>query len=349
MSGSLVGGRRAALPPLLAWLLLPLGLVLAAMVAMGTGPVPLSLGDLAAHLAWNLGLPGRPLADSQWLVLVGIRLPRIVLALTVGASLGAAGAALQGVFRNPLADPGLIGVSSGAALAAAAAIVLGGHALAGAFALPLAAFMGGLAATLAVHLLARRDGVTGAGTMLLAGIAVNALAGAGIGLFSYLGDDLQLRQLTFWTMGSLGGSGWTQVLPAALLMAVAVAGLLRLARRLDVFVLGEREAFHAGLDPVAFLRLVVALTALAVGAAVSVSGLIGFVGLVVPHLVRMVAGAAHRVLLPASMALGALLLLVADSVARTIAAPAEVPIGLLCALIGAPFFLWLLRRGRHQP
>lgn len=314
-----------------------LALTVAVALALGSAAIPLKLVAL-----W----PWQPeaLTPQQRLILDTIRLPRVVLGLLVGAMLAAAGAALQGIFRNPLADPGLIGVSAGASLGAATMIVVGGDHLVGPLALPLAAFAGAVLATLAVYGLGQRHGMVSPPSMLLAGIAVNALAGAGIGVFSYVGDDAQLRQLTFWTMGSLGAAGWTTLAPSALPIVAALVGLLLLATRLDVFALGEREAFHLGLDPRTMVRLTVGLTCLGVGAAVAAAGPVGFVGLVVPHLVRMVLGAGHGVLLPASMLLGAILLVGADTAARVVAAPAELPVGLLCSLIGAPFFLWLLRR-----
>lgn len=336
--------RRIALAPALSMGLA--ALTVAVAVSIGTGGVAIPLGHIMAHVGDAVYGWGEPLSARDYAVLVGIRLPRIVLAVLVGAALSVAGAALQGVFRNPLADPGLIGVSSGAALAAASVIVLAGAHAASVVLLPLAAFCGGLAATALVFLLARRDGTVSVGGMLLAGIAVNALAGAGIGLFSYLGDDLQLRQLTFWTLGSLGGTTWVQLLPAAVIMVLAMACLLAHARTMDIFVLGERDAYSLGVTPGSFSIRIIVLAALAVGAAVSVSGLIGFVGLVVPHAARMMLGPSHHRMMPVSMVLGSLVMIVADTLARTIAVPAEVPIGLLLSLIGAPFFLWLLRHTR---
>lgn len=320
-------------------------LIAAAVVSAGTGAVAIPPGRILAQLLAWLGGAAQELSSRDHLVLVGLRLPRIAAAILVGASLAAAGAALQGVFRNPLADPALIGVSSGAATAAAALIVLGGNAVWVARALPLAAFVGGIVATLLVFLLARRAGQVSVTAMLLAGIAVNALAGAAIGLFSYLGDDVQLRQLTFWTLGSLAAVRWDQLPVAGTAMVAALAGLGLHARALDVFVLGERDAFALGLNPAGFAIRVVVLAALAVGAAVSLAGPIGFVGLVAPHVVRLAAGPAHRRLLPLAMIAGALVTVVADTLARVVAQPAELPIGLLLALVGAPVFLWLLRHG----
>lgn len=336
--------RRIALAPVLSMGLA--ALTVAVAVSVGTGGVAIPLDHILSHVGDAVYGWGEPLSARDYTVLVGLRLPRIVLAVVVGAALSVAGAALQGVFRNPLADPGLIGVSSGAALAAASVIVLFGAHAASAVILPVAAFVGGLTATALVFVLAHRDGTVSVGSMLLAGIAVNALAGAGIGLFSYLGDDLQLRQLTFWTLGSLGGTTWTQLLPATVVMVLAMACLLAHAHTMDIFVLGERDAYALGVSPGSFSIRIIILAALAVGAAVSVSGLIGFVGLVVPHAARMMLGPSHHRVMPVSMVLGALVMIVADTLARTIAIPAEVPIGLLLSLIGAPFFLWLLRHTR---
>jgi iron complex transport system permease protein len=261
---------------------------------------------------------------------------------------------MQGLFRNPLADPSLIGVSSGAALAAVVTIVLGpvlmgGWADAlGPFLLPAAAFAGGVGATVLVYRLGTRNGQTSVATMLLAGIAINALAGAGTGLMTFIADDDQLRDLTFWTLGSLGGATWTQlaVVGPCLLGGMVAAPLL--ARPLNALLLGEGEAFHLGIDTERTKKQVVTLAALVVGAAVAVSGVIGFIGLVVPHLLRLAVGPDHRVLIPGSALLGGALLLGADVLARTIVAPAELPIGIVTALVGAPFFLWLLLRDRNR-
>jgi iron complex transport system permease protein len=261
---------------------------------------------------------------------------------------------MQGLFRNPLADPGLIGVSSGASLAAVVTIVLGstvfgawGDAL-GAFLLPAAAFAGGVLATLVVYRLATRNGQTSVATMLLAGIAINALAGAGTGLMIFIADDDQLRDLTFWTLGSLGGATWTRlaVVGPCLLGGMLAAPLL--SRSLNALLLGESEARHLGIRTERVKQVVILLAAGVVGAAVAVSGVIGFVGLVVPHLLRLAVGPDHRVLVPGSAFLGGALLLGADVLARTIVAPAELPIGIVTALVGAPFFLWLLLRDRKR-
>ncbi|MGK7868744.1 FecCD family ABC transporter permease [Falsiroseomonas sp. E2-1-a20] len=328
-------------------------LLLVAAMAAGVllGPAGISPGGLSAVLADALGLSELPDAFRRDAAVLGvIRAPRVLMAALVGAGLGAAGAAMQGLFRNPLADPGLIGVSAGAALAAVAAIVFGGTvfgAAAGALGLwllPVAAFCGGLAATLVMVRLGHVGGVTGVATLLLAGVAVNALAGALTGLLIFTADDRQVRDITFWTLGSLAGSRWEQVPVVALLVGLPVLGLCALARPLDALLLGEAEAFHLGQRVEWVKRVAVLLAAVAVAAGVAFTGLIGFVGLVVPHLLRLGFGSGHRLVLPGSALLGASLLVLADLVARSLAAPAELPVGVVTALLGAPFFLWLLRR-----
>jgi len=282
-------------------------------------------------------------------IITSIRLPRALLGMLVGAALGASGAAIQGLFRNPLADPGLIGVSGGAALAAVTVIVLGGTELGplinwmGPYSLMLAAFAGGFITTLLVaHIASSRTGGTSTSTLLLVGIAINIITGAGIGIFTYMADDTQLRTLTFWSMGSLGGALWEVVLSAGSLIIIVLLLLPTLARPLNALLLGESEARHLGIDVDRVKRRVMLLSALAVGASVAATGMIGFVGLVVPHLVRLTLGPDHRYLLPASALLGGLFLLVADMLARTLIAPAELPIGLLTSIIGGPFFIALI-------
>ncbi|GAB5467722.1 MAG: iron ABC transporter permease [Rhodospirillales bacterium] len=328
--------------------------VLATLLALGWGAVTIPPTLIANILAHSLGLAALdPALATEEAVLLSIRLPRVLLAILVGGGLAVCGAALQGLFRNPLADPGLIGVSAGAALAAAATIVFGGLFFAGLppalrpYLLPLAAFLGGLLVTVIIQRLARSGGRTDVATLLLAGIAVNAIAGAGIGLLFYLADDQQLRAVTLWTLGSLAGRPWSEILPALPLILIALVGLLAMARPLNALLLGEQEAYHLGFAVERLKRRLVLLVALATGAAVAVSGIIGFVGLVVPHLVRLLLGADHRLVLPASALVGASLLLVADLGARHLVLPAELPIGILTSLLGGPFFLWLLLRRRR--
>lgn len=326
--------------------------LLAVWLSLALGPVSLPLMDT---LRAGLRLLGLPIAgdglDQAELILGQIRLPRTLLGLTVGAVLALSGVAMQGLFRNPLADPGLVGVSSGAALGAAVAIV-GGSWLGGipeAFApylLSVCAFLGGLGVTALVYRLGRRDGQTSVATMLLAGIALTALASSAVGLFTYLADDATLRTLTFWNLGSLNGASYQRLWPLVMVAVGVALWLPRRAQALNALLLGESEARHLGIEVETLKRELVFCTALGVGAAVAAAGLIGFIGLVVPHLVRLLSGPDHRVLLPASLLAGASLLLFADLIARLALAPAELPIGIVTAFIGAPFFLYLLLRGR---
>ncbi|MGN6145517.1 MAG: FecCD family ABC transporter permease [Mesorhizobium sp.] len=285
-------------------------------------------------------------------IIQDIRLPRVLMGVLVGASLAVSGAVMQGLFRNPLADPGLIGISAGASLGAVAVIVLGATMLApvvallGPMTLPLAAFVGGLVATLILYRIATRQGRTSVATMLLAGIALAALAMALTGVLVYMADDRQLRDLTFWQLGSLAGATWQKIGTAGPVIVAALAATPFLARGLNALALGEATAGHLGI-PVQRLKYVAIVSvSAAVGAAVAVSGGIGFVGIVVPHLLRLAIGPDHRYLLPASALLGAAMLLVADAVCRTIVAPAELPIGIITAAVGGPFFLWILLRKR---
>jgi iron complex transport system permease protein len=325
-------------------------LAIAAAAAAGVGAAGIPLDRLPAALGIAPGDPATVARDQ--LVLWSIRLPRIVLAIMVGAMLAAGGTVMQGLFRNPLADPMLAGVSPGAGLASAAAIVIGDRLLAASKTtlpfevLPVAAIMGALITTTLLYRLATRSGRTSIATLLLAGIAIGALCNAGIGFLVFLADDRQLRDITFWLLGSLGGATWGKVAAIAPFAALTLAGLPFIARGLDLIVLGEAEAFHMGVAVERLKRIAIVLVAAATGAAVSVAGVIGFVGIVVPHLLRLVIGPGHRLLLPAALCLGAILLLIADTFARVIAAPAELPIGIVTAAIGAPFFLSLLLRQR---
>lgn len=324
------------------------GLVLvASALSLTTGAAGLGLGDLAA------GLSGEGLSPRDQVVLFDIRLPRLALGLAVGAALAVSGVLLQGLFRNPLADPGIVGVSAGAGLGAVLAIVLGGllpaglAGLFGSWLVPLAAGLGGWATTLLLYRVATNGKRTEVATMLLAGIALSALAGAATGVLTYLADDRQLRDLTFWGMGSLAGATWAKLAAAAPLMCLAVLLAPRLARGLNALALGEAQAAHLGVDVQRLKRHAIFATAAAAGAAVAVSGGIGFVGLVVPHILRQIQGPDHRQLLPNAALLGAGLLVLADLFSRTIVAPAELPIGIITALIGAPVFLWMLVRNAH--
>ncbi|MER8422365.1 iron ABC transporter permease [Mesorhizobium sp. M1403] len=332
--------------------LLCVGLAIAVLLSLTSGASDASA--LGVMHDWLFGaLPGdAALSARDHLIIHDIRLPRVILGVLVGASLAVSGAVMQGLFRNPLADPGLIGVSAGSSLGAVAVIVLGSTTLApltsalGTLALPLAAFCGGLATTLLLYQVATRQGRTSVATMLLAGIALAALAMALTGILIFMADDRQLRDLTFWQLGSLGGATWQKIGSVGPIIVLALAAMPFLARGLNALALGEATAGHLGI-PVQRLKYtaIVGVSA-AVGASVAVSGGIGFVGIVVPHLLRLLIGPNNRYLLPASALLGAALLLLADAVARTIVAPAELPIGIVTAVAGAPFFLWILLRKR---
>lgn len=274
-------------------------------------------------------------------VFLDIRLPRVIFSAVVGAALAVTGVAMQALFRNPLAEPGLVGISSGGALGAVSAIVLTAG---GFFVIASAAFAGSLLATFLAYLLGRRyPGVAG---LLLAGIAVNAIAGSAIGLFTYAADDRQLRDLTFWSMGSLAGGTWQIVMWLGPWTLLWVSWLCMQWKALNALLLGEREAAHLGYALKPLRRRLMVVIALVVGPLVAVTGGIGFVGLVVPHLVRMALGAHHRYCLLVSAVGGALLLVLADCLARIVVIPAELPIGLVTSLVGGPFFLWLLLTAR---
>jgi iron complex transport system permease protein len=328
-----------------------IGVLLVASILLGAaiGAVRIPVSDVLATFAWKAGLADPPPLESRE-VLWQIRIPRLALALSIGAGLGLAGALLQGVFRNPLADPGIIGVSSGAAVGASIAIVSGAELLSvgGLGTVTLAAFVTGVSTVFLVYVFARHDGRTEIVTLILTGIAVNAMALGVLGLMTFLADDEELRTLSFWTLGSLAGATWPAVWfagPAALLCALAAPFL---ARGLDTLALGELEAQHLGVHTERVRLAAIGIAAVTTAAAVSVAGVISFIGLVVPHIVRLSAGPGHRFLLPASALAGAGVMGFADLLARTIALPQEVPVGIVTALAGGPFFLWLLRRTRSE-
>ena len=342
---------RAGGRPTTVWALfvgLALALVVLAVVSAGSGQLRIPPAEVLGSVLGRLGIgSGDVTHPNGEAALWSIRFPRVVMALLVGAALASAGALMQGVFGNPLADPGVVGVSSGAALAACTVIVFGWSFL-GSWTVAAFAFVGGLLTTLLVYFVSRSGGRTEVVTLVLTGVAVNAMCGAGIAFLTFLGDQQAREQIVFWQLGSLNGTRWQYVAVVAPLVVVGTVGVLLLARRLDLLSLGERSARHLGVD-VERLRIVsVVLVALLTAAAVAFCGIIAFVGLVVPHLVRMVVGPGHRVLLPASALGGAVLLLAADLVARTAVAYADLPIGMLTALVGGPFFFWLIRKTRRS-
>ncbi len=337
-------GDRSALARRTTWALVAL-LAVAAWTSLAVGASGISLPATLSDL-----LAGRDIEARSRIILWDIRLPRLLTGMMVGASLAVAGAVLQGLFRNPLADPGLVGVSAGAGLGAITAIVLGGLfpavviQTAGPVLVPLMAFAGSWLAVMTLYLIATRGGRTSVATMLLGGIALAALTGAVSGLLIYIADDQQLRALTFWGLGSLAGASWSKTLWAAPLMLAALVAAPALSRGLNALALGEAAAHHLGIPVQRLKNLSILVVAGAVGAATAISGGIGFVGIVVPHLLRLATGPDHRALLINSGLLGASLLLLADVVSRSIVAPSELPIGIVTAVIGGPFFLWILLR-----
>ena len=336
------GARATAL-----FVVLGVALVFLTIYAAGRGQLAIPASEVWGSIMHRIGLdrgtmPTHPQGDNT---LWQVRFPRIAMAVVVGAALSTAGALMQGIFGNPLAEPGVVGVSTGAAFAAAVVIVFEINVI-GTWTTAAFAFVGGLVTTLVVYALSRADGRTEVVTLVLTGIAVNAVAAAGLALMIFLGDTQAREQIVFWQLGSLNGTRWEHVGVVTPLVAVGLVGAMLMARRLDVLALGDRAARHVGID-VERLRLVaIVLVALLTAAAVSFAGIIAFVGLVVPHLIRMLVGPGHRVLVPASALAGAVLLLGADLIARTAVAYADLPIGMLTSLVGGPFFFWLLRRTR---
>ncbi|MEM6396649.1 MAG: iron ABC transporter permease [Bacteroidota bacterium] len=326
-------------------------LVILLVAAMFSGLL-IGAYDMSWEKLW-LALSG-PTEDMSHFLIWNIRIPRVLLAATVGAGLAISGAAIQGLFRNPLADPGIVGITSGAMLFAVLALVFLSTALStltDAFqqwTISLFAFIGALLTTLLVYKIGSRKGRVQVASMILAGIAITAFAGAITGYVVYKSDESQLRDITFWTLGSVSGANWVQLSIVGPLVLIGTALIQRDARALNAILLGEKEAAYLGFRVEKVKQRVVVLAALVVGACISVTGLIGFVGLVIPHLLRLAWGTDYRGLLLYSALLGGTFLVLADNLARTIVAPAELPIGILTALIGAPFFVWLLLRSQRQ-
>ena len=331
-------------------LLFALLLLIAAVFSALSGAVNVSFSTL--YLLFGVEPEGNQL--QQLAVLTNIRFPRIALAILVGTSLSVSGAAVQGLFRNPLADPSLIGITAGAALFAAFYIILVADNISFLpeflqhISLSIFAFVGAALATIFVFKIGKVNGKTVVAIMLLAGIAINALAGALNGLMVYIASDEQLRSLTFWTLGSLAGANWGQVLFFLPISLVSTYFLYTTRNALNALSLGESQAFHVGIDVDQLNRKIIFFSAVAVGSAVALTGAIGFVGLVVPHFFRMIGGANHNFILPASMLGGGFLLLLADTISRIIIIPAELPIGIITALIGAPFFLFIMIKNKKS-
>lgn len=322
-------------------------LVSVAALSVLIGPTSVSLDAVGNAVLSMFGVE-TSLSLRDQTVLFDIRLPRTVLAALIGAGLAVSGAMMQGLFRNPLADPGIVGVSAGAALAAVAVIVLSAYLplwlldITGGFLLPLAAFGGGLLTTLILYRIASRGGETSIATMLLAGIALGAIAGALTGILVFQSTDEQLRDFTFWSMGSLGAATWTRVISILPFITALLVAIPLLSRGLNALLLGDAEAFHLGFDRQKLKRIIILVVAAATGASVAAAGAIGFVGIVVPHVLRLIQGPDHRSLLPACALLGAVLLIGADLISRSIVPPTELPIGIVTAVLGAPVFLSIL-------
>jgi iron complex transport system permease protein len=320
-----------------------LGLLVVVMLASaGLGPVAISPGTVARTLVAGLGSAvglelGFAIPESTRVIVTTLRLPRILLAAVVGFALAAAGTVMQGFFRNPMADPSIVGVSAGAAVGAVATIALG---VTVPFGLEAAAFVGALLAAFGVYLIATEGGRTPVATLLLAGIAIQTLLGAVVSLL-LLASGESLRQAVFWLMGHLHAANWTDVLVAAPLVLIGFLVVLPYTRDLNALLLGEEDAHTLGVDVERTKRLLLGVSSLITAVAVAVSGIIGFVGLIVPHAMRLVVGPDHRVLLPTSAVAGAVFLVATDTIARMGAA--ELPVGIVTAFIGAPFFLYLLR------
>lgn len=330
-------------------------LLIAVVFSLTIGAVSIPVKDVALILLKKLGLfSSAEVNSTHEVVLHAIRFPRIIMTLLIGASLGISGAALQGLFRNPLVEPSLVGVSGGSAAAVVIVVVFGSamalpasgwlyNAL-----VPLFAFAGGLTVTFLVLKLSYQAGKTNIAVLVLIGVAMQALTGAIIGLAIFYADENQLRTYTFWTLGDLGGATWDKLVITAPMMIACSIILLLHARSLNAMALGEAEAFHMGVDIERTKRIIVFFSALGVGVSVSMAGVIGFIGLVVPHLVRVLFEPDHKLVLPASVLGGALLLILADVIGRTVVSPAELPIGVVTGLIGAPFFIALLLNAKRK-
>jgi len=330
-------------------IVLVVALVVAVLLSAMVGQLAVTPAEIVGSLLRAAGVPndwapGDQIIESTlWVV----RFPRIVMGLAVGAALAVAGSVMQAIFGNPLAEPGVVGVSSGAALGAAAAIVFGVTAL-GSWNIALFAFVGGLLATLLVYFVSRANGRTEVVTLLLTGIAINAFAGAGLAFLLFAGDTASREQITFWQLGSLNGSLWREVGIVAPIMIVGLVVAVLLGRQYDLLALGERNARHLGVNVEALRVGSIVLVALLTGVAVAFCGIIAFVGLVVPHVIRMAIGPSHRPLIIASAVGGGALISFADLIARTVVPGADLPIGMLTSLIGGPFFFYLLFRQRKR-
>ncbi|GHN02933.1 hemin ABC transporter permease [Cytophagales bacterium WSM2-2] len=329
-------------------------LVVTFIAGLAIGQMTIPVSEIVAILLKKFYFSSSIVNEVHESILWDIRLPRLLMTLVIGAALGVSGAALQGLFRNPLVESGLIGVSGGAALFVVALVVFGPSlsilrdSTSMFIGMPVFAFIGGLVATFLVLRISEQLGKTNIAMLILSGVAINAFTGALMGLIIFHADENQLRTFTFWTLGNLGGASWEKLYIAVPVLILSVGGLLTFQDQLNAIALGESEAMHIGVPVEKVKKSVILLSALAVGISVSLSGIIGFIGLVTPHLIRIIFRADHRLVMPASVLVGPILLIVADLLARTLAAPAELPIGVMTALIGAPFFIFLLVRTKKK-
>jgi len=333
------------------WLYIALWILLIAVIILSAciGAVKISLAEFFSIISNYIGMNGniehQPLQEA---VLFTLRFPRVILGVLVGAALAVSGAAMQGLFRNPLAEPGLIGISAGASLFAVLMIVLGSKLFGsfieqfGYYALSIAAFVGACFTTLLVYRLSVYRGKAVITTLLLVGIAINALSGAFTGLLTYVATDEELRNITFWSLGSLGGASWSNVKTILPFVLIPLVALPFLAKALNALALGESQAAHMGINVNLVKKLVIILATMAVGACVAMCGIIGFIGLIIPHIIRMLAGAGHKTVIVGSALLGAVVLTLSDLLSRIIVAPAELPIGIVTAIIGVPVFIYII-------
>lgn len=327
------------------WLVLGAGLLAMVVGNLALGAFSISPGRVVVVLAHHFGLDlGTDFTASDDAVVWSIRLPRVLLAGVVGAGLGVAGMALQAAFRNPLGEPQILGASGGAATGAVLAVAVAGTG--GGFVSPIAGAVGAAAALAVLAAVARYRGRTEVATLVLAGVALAAVTAAAVGLIAVIADRDELRTAPFWLLGSLAGATWRELAITAAIVAIGVALTPQLTARLDLLLLGEREAAHLGVDVRQVRLTALGATSVITGAAVAAAGIVGFVGLVAPHAVRAVIGPGHRKLLWATLAAGAVFVMAADLVARTVATPSEVPLGVVTAIVGGPLFLLLLRRTR---
>ncbi len=320
-------------------------LIFAILLCITIGPANITLKEsflllLAAIPKLGALVDISQFSSTQQIIMYEVRMPRIVLAAIVGAGLSAVGVTFQGLFKNPMADPYVIGVSSGAALGAAVAIVIGFTAF---WALPAAAFMGAIVSIVVVYAIANVGGRVVVFTLLLGGVALTSFNTAMMSFLMMI-NTTDMQQIVFWSLGSFSGKGWTHVQAALPIVLVGIIGLWLLSRELNAMLFGEDTAQFLGVNPEKLKKVLLFLSALTVAAAVSVSGTIGFVGLIIPHMVRLVVGPDHRILLPMSVLVGAIFMVITDTLARTILAPTEIPVGIITAFLGCPFFIYLLKR-----